>query len=190
MNYSRSAILTQPCFSNPRQGLSCPEIPKQFGNAGTSILSTKGIILNIISATACQDAYQWQIFHTGTGSLAGKEDILPGPDNPSKMRRSVENAEHVGEYSGTTNCAWFRAVPADPIMLLNLSGLFAPRAGQHFRDEQRRRRSQYDRGTRLAELEDSYDYGTHGYHGEEVYRPSGIGSRQYGNVPDGYNATF
>lgn len=37
------------------------------------------------------------------------------------------------------------------------SGLFAPRAGQHFRDEQRRRRSQYDRGTRLAELEDSYD---------------------------------
>ena len=34
-------------------------------------------------------------------------------------------------------------------------GLFAPRAGQNFRDEQRRRRSQYDRGTRLAEIEDS-----------------------------------
>ena len=37
------------------------------------------------------------------------------------------------------------------------AGLFAPRAGQNFRDEQRRRRSQYDRGTRLAEIEDSYE---------------------------------
>ena len=36
------------------------------------------------------------------------------------------------------------------------AGLFAPRAGQNFRDEQRRRRSQYDRGTRLAEIEDAY----------------------------------
>ncbi len=34
--------------------------------------------------------------------------------------------------------------------------MFAPRAGQNFRDEQRRRRSQYDRGTRLAEIEDAY----------------------------------
>jgi hypothetical protein len=33
-------------------------------------------------------------------------------------------------------------------------GLFAPRAGQHYRDEQRRRRSRYDRGTRLAALEE------------------------------------
>lgn len=41
--------------------------------------------------------------------------------------------------------------------LLRVSpGLFAPRAGQNFRDEERRRRSQYDRGTRFAELEDSY----------------------------------
>ena len=37
-------------------------------------------------------------------------------------------------------------------------GLFAPRAGQNFRDEQRRRRSQYDRGTRLAEIEDNYRF--------------------------------
>lgn len=38
-------------------------------------------------------------------------------------------------------------------------GLFTPNAGQHFRGEQRRRRSQYDRGTRLAALEE-YDYDT------------------------------
>lgn len=82
-------------------------------------------------------SFRPKIFHT-TGPMTGKEEAFPGPDNPSKMRRSVENAEHVG--------------------------LFAPRAGQHFRDEQRRRRSQYDRGTRLAEIEDSYgleEYDTH-----------------------------
>lgn len=37
-----------------------------------------------------------KIFHTGTGPLAGTEDRFPGPDNPSKMRRSIENAEHIG----------------------------------------------------------------------------------------------
>ena len=42
---------------------------------------------------------------------------------------------------------------------MNSIGLFAPRAGQHFRDEQRRRRSQYDRGTRMADLEDCFDTG-------------------------------
>ncbi|KAI8233902.1 Meiosis protein mei2 [Colletotrichum sp. SAR 10_98] len=54
-------------------------------------------------------------------------------NNQSKMKRSCENAEHVG--------------------------LFTPNAGQHFRDEQRRRRSQYDRGTRLAALEE-HDFET------------------------------
>ncbi|GAB1206855.1 hypothetical protein APSETT445_005558 [Aspergillus pseudonomiae] len=70
------------------------------------------------------------IFHTGSGHLAGTEDRFPGPDNPSKMRRSIENAEHVG--------------------------LFAPRVGQQYRDEQRRRRSQFDRGTTAAEREIVY----------------------------------
>ncbi|MCJ1337092.1 hypothetical protein MMC09_002371 [Bachmanniomyces sp. S44760] len=73
-------------------------------------------------------SFRPKIFLTGIDSNAGEEDVFPGADNPSKMRRSIENAEHVG--------------------------LFAPRAGQHFRDEQRRRRSQYDRGTRFAELEE------------------------------------
>ncbi|CAG8971934.1 hypothetical protein HYALB_00003269 [Hymenoscyphus albidus] len=62
---------------------------------------------------------------------AGEEDVFPGSDNASKLKRSCENAEHVG--------------------------LFAPSAGQHLRDEQRRRRSQYDRGTSLAEREE-FDY--------------------------------
>ncbi|KAM3073807.1 hypothetical protein ACMFMG_008430 [Clarireedia jacksonii] len=59
---------------------------------------------------------------------AGQEDTFPPSDNASKLKRSCENAEHVG--------------------------LFAPSAGQHLRDEQRRRRSQYDRGTSLAEREE------------------------------------
>lgn len=48
-------------------------------------------------------------------------------------------------------------------------GLFTPNAGQHFRDEQRRRRSQYDRGTRLAALEE-YDYDAH-IHQQGHYLP-------------------
>ncbi|KAL3483577.1 RNA recognition motif 2-domain-containing protein [Aspergillus germanicus] len=75
-------------------------------------------------------SFRPKIFHAGTGPLAGTEDRFPGPDNPSKMRRSIENAEHVG--------------------------LFAPRVGQQYRDEQRRRRSQFDRGTTAAEREIVY----------------------------------
>jgi len=78
--------------------------------------------------------YRPKLYFTTNGprpELAGQEEPFPGPDNHSKMKRSCENAEHVG--------------------------LFTPNAGQHFRDEQRRRRSQYDRGTRLAALEE-YDY--------------------------------
>ncbi|RCI10754.1 hypothetical protein L249_5365 [Ophiocordyceps polyrhachis-furcata BCC 54312] len=80
--------------------------------------------------------YRPKLYFTSNGpmpELAGKEEPFPEPDNQSKMKRSCENAEHVG--------------------------LFTPNAGQHFRDEQRRRRSQYDRGTRLAALEE-YDYET------------------------------
>ncbi|KXH28419.1 RNA recognition domain-containing protein 2 [Colletotrichum nymphaeae SA-01] len=75
--------------------------------------------------------YRPKLFYTSNGpvpELAGEEESFPEPDNQSKMKRSCENAEHVG--------------------------LFTPNAGQHFRDEQRRRRSQYDRGTRLAALEE------------------------------------
>ncbi|KAF5556721.1 meiosis mei2 [Fusarium phyllophilum] len=58
-------------------------------------------------------------------SLVGQEEPFPGPDNQSKMKHSVENDEHVG--------------------------LFTPTAGQYFQDERRRRHSQYDGGTRLAD---------------------------------------
>lgn len=73
------------------------------------------------------------------------------------MRRSVENAEHVGESSF--------AFPSNKAALNTVIGLFAPRAGQSFRDEQRRRRSQYDRGTRLAEIEESYETSAYQYRG-------------------------
>ncbi|KAI0395334.1 RNA recognition motif 2-domain-containing protein [Xylariaceae sp. FL0594] len=78
--------------------------------------------------------YRPKLYYTLNGpcpELAGEEEAFPGPDNQSKMKRSCENAEHVG--------------------------LFTPNAGQHFRDEQRRRRSQFDRGTRMAEAEE-FDY--------------------------------
>jgi hypothetical protein len=76
------------------------------------------------------------------------EDEFPNSDNASKLKRSCENAEHVGKFSF-------------PFLLQSMcsshQGLFAPSAGQHLRDEQRRRRSQYDRGTSLAEREE-YDF--------------------------------
>ncbi|TPX24788.1 hypothetical protein DIZ76_010231 [Coccidioides immitis] len=43
-------------------------------------------------------SFRPKLFYTGSGPLAGTEEPFPGPDNPSKMRRSVENAEHVGMY--------------------------------------------------------------------------------------------
>lgn len=76
------------------------------------------------------------------------------------MRRSLENAEHVGEPLDS----------ASIILELSLTqklGLFAPRVGQRFRDEQRRRRSRYDRGTRLAEIE---EYGQE----DESQSPQGL----------------
>ncbi|EAA57834.1 hypothetical protein AN6494.2 [Aspergillus nidulans FGSC A4] len=97
------------------------------GTASTAIRSQK---CHTQDAGVTEHSWREQIFHTGTGPLAGKEDRFPGPDNPSKMRRSIENAEHVG--------------------------LFAPRVGQQYRDEQRRRRSQFDRGTTAAEREIVY----------------------------------
>ncbi|GLA58611.1 hypothetical protein AtubIFM55763_003996 [Aspergillus tubingensis] len=80
--------------------------------------------------------------------LAGTEDRFPGPDNPSKMRRSIENAEHVGKST------YLRAL--EELHSSASLGLFAPRVGQQYRDEQRRRRSQFDRGTTAAEREVVY----------------------------------
>ncbi|KAI0405343.1 RNA recognition motif 2-domain-containing protein [Xylaria palmicola] len=85
--------------------------------------------------------YRPKLYYTLNGpcpDLVGQEEAFPPPDNQSKMKRSCENAEHVG--------------------------LFTPNAGQHFRDEQRRRRSQFDRGTRMAEAEE-YDYDAALHHG-------------------------
>lgn len=64
------------------------------------------------------------------------------------MRRSIENAENIGMFVNS----------ADRIPLTDgsLSGLFAPRVSQQYRMEQRRRRSQFDRGTSAAEREVAY----------------------------------
>ncbi|KAI0127893.1 RNA recognition motif 2-domain-containing protein [Xylariales sp. AK1849] len=89
------------------------------------------------------------LYYTSNGPVpehSGHEEPFPEPDNQSKMKRSCENAEHVG--------------------------LFTPNAGQHLRDEQRRRRSQYDRGTRLAALEEyDYDPSFHQHHPHHHYPP-------------------
>ncbi|KAF5611884.1 meiosis mei2 [Fusarium subglutinans] len=78
-------------------------------------------------------------------NLVGQEEPFPGPDNQSKMKRSVENAEQVGMQLPKIN-------HNDKTLTLLDSGLFTPTAGQYFRDEQRRRHSQYDRGWRRPVL--------------------------------------
>ncbi len=88
--------------------------------------------------------------------MGGKEQKFPTTDNTMKMRRSIANAEHIGESK--TNIG-----PPISRSLTDFAGLFAPRVGQNFRDEQRRRNSQYDRGTRHAVIEDSYNRNHHGY---------------------------
>jgi len=154
-----------------------------------------------------------QLYITGPSSDAGQEEKFPAPDNPSKMRRSVENAEHVGLYKPTKfsprkssprsykgarshRAQWqapararaclplaYSLAPADgddpfiehtrpfrpsgnphtfhihigpckcSMLMSTSSGLFAPRQGQAYREEQRRRQSQYDRGIPTAEYE-------------------------------------
>ena len=91
-----------------------------------------------------------QIFRTGSEPGAGEEEDFPGPDNASKMRRSVENAEHVGMLQ---NCILDRY----PVLNAAHAGLFAPRGANQHREERRRRRSQFDRGTVLAEMEAATD---------------------------------
>jgi hypothetical protein len=40
----------------------------------------------------------FQLYYPNGHPNVGQEEKFPEPDNPSKMRRSVENAEHVGLY--------------------------------------------------------------------------------------------
>lgn len=97
--------------------------------------------------------YRPKLYYTTNGpvpELAGSEEPFPPPDNQSKMKRSCENAEHVGKFQKNSNGKLF----CPRRFTNNGQGLFTPHAGQHFRDEQRRRRSQFDRGTRLAALEE------------------------------------
>lgn len=45
--------------------------------------------------------YRPKLYYTSNGptpQMAGQEEPFPEPDNQSKMKRSCENAEHVGEY--------------------------------------------------------------------------------------------
>lgn len=61
-----------------------------------------------------------------------QEEPFPGPENQSKMKRSVENAEHVGTQLLTINRN------GRQLTLVDL-GLFTPTAGQYFRNERRPR---------------------------------------------------
>jgi len=125
--------------------------------------------------------------------MAGREEPFPGPDNHSKMRRSVENAEHVGSSAPSQRGLYKANRHLTCLRMLTLRsaiGLFAPRAGQQYRDEQRRRRSQYDRGTTAAEMENYHQAYNDIY--DRNMLPVDLGFMQgrprgYGLVNDGFN---
>ncbi|KAK5126206.1 hypothetical protein LTR16_003096 [Cryomyces antarcticus] len=102
-----------------------------------------------------------KIFHTYPDARAGNEEAFPPPDNMSKMKRSLENAEHVG--------------------------LFPPRQGQQHRDEQRRRNTHFDRGTPRALIEEAHEAFRYGSRFEYDRAPRNAAI----NVnPGGYGADF
>lgn len=135
------------------------------------------------------------------------------------MRRSVENAEHVGlfrplpwrrnhTHRATTTMPDTRSLdPSIGIASSRLNhwrttqgestntdtfifvGLFAPRQGQLYREEQRRRRSTYDRGTPGAEFEAHNQHLTDpalaAYPSSSSYLGTMSGS-SYDNFPSGH----
>lgn len=53
--------------------------------------------------------YRPKLYYTSNGptpQMAGQEEPFPEPDNQSKMKRSCENAEHVGMYHNTPSTAF------------------------------------------------------------------------------------
>ena len=123
------------------------------------------------------NAYISQLFIVGRGRLAGQEEEFPGPDNPSKLRRSIANADTRGMslnflFSQRTwpspaihFCMVLVAIPFFGLQLIHHTlflqslthyldgGLYPARTGQAMRDAQRSRSSPYDRGTTAAEYE-------------------------------------
>lgn len=105
--------------------------------------------------------------------MAGHEEPFPEPDNQSKMKRSCENAEHVGEcpchLGGDLGCATnffdFKAS-----LLPTLASTFemssaaadlsksisVPIPGEWYFGKADN--SRYDRGTRLAALEECSEF--------------------------------
>ena len=68
------------------------------------MLELPGFRPKVDPAYFCRESVQVnssKIYVTGNGPMAGSEEQFPGPDNYSKMRRSVENAEHVGQLHKT-----------------------------------------------------------------------------------------
>jgi hypothetical protein len=119
--------------------LPCNKVSKQFCHARVRNISTKGKDLHDFP----MKLLTFQLYRTGRDPLAGTEEAFPTPNNSAKMKRSMENAEHVGKMSSF-----------DFLSLSNISGLFAPRAT---RDPERRRRSNYDRGNRYSQQEEQRD---------------------------------
>ncbi|KAI0480557.1 RNA recognition motif 2-domain-containing protein [Xylariaceae sp. FL0804] len=64
--------------------------------------------------------YRPKLYYTLNGprpELSGQEEPFPGPDNQSKMKRSCENAEHVGTTFETSNAVDVPSTTVGPALL-------------------------------------------------------------------------
>jgi len=97
--------------------------------------------------------------------------MFPESDNASKLKRSCENAEHVGKYFALAVLQ-----PINPPFI----GLFAPSSGNGGVREEQRRRGNFDRGTSLAQREE-YDYNERPFARPSAYVVAPYGGGPYGN---------
>jgi hypothetical protein len=136
--------------SNSRQRLPYPEVPEFVCDARTTALPAKGMKL-------------WAIHNTCSNNFSCSSPFMILLDELERRTSSLllttpRNSREAARMRSTLvshrRSSLFRYRYSRHL------GLFAPSAGQHLRDEQRRRRSQYDRGTSLAEREEfGYDDG-------------------------------
>ena len=104
--------------SYPRQGLSRAEVSQQLGYARGTPLPTEGENHTAFGLIRRSTDQLVKLYFTSNGpvpELAGQEEEFPSPDNQSKMKRSCENAEHVGKLLSSTSesltvLTWFRIV--------------------------------------------------------------------------------
>ena len=97
-----------------------------------------------------------------TTHVQSRQNLLPAFGLRSAASTMLNTHDPNDPFSGIASSSYINQITKNLHMtntnVLISTGLFAPRQGQMYREEQRRRRSQYDRGTPGAEFEAHTQY--------------------------------